>query len=225
MKAGGDQQAVVRGLHHATLAVVGRHHALDAVHVRHRLAQVQGDAVFGVPAQRVEDDLVDGLLTGQHRAEQDAVVVGVRFGPEHGDVVEVGCDFQQLFERAHTGHAVADHHKLHLLHGGVSLGQVPGGQGASRAGRTVWATTRARPAGCSGAARKRTGRGGRGLRGGRGGRVEAGACRPEGRVGLWAAGLAVGGHTSAVHRHTVGVKLARGVPGFALGPALMLMAC
>ena len=48
--------------------------------------------------------------------EQDAVVVRVRLGAEHGDVVQVGRDLQQLFERAHAGHAVADHHQFHLLH-------------------------------------------------------------------------------------------------------------
>jgi hypothetical protein len=44
--------------------------------------------------------------------QQDAVVVGVRLGAEDGDVVQVGRDLQQLFERAHAGHAVADHHQL-----------------------------------------------------------------------------------------------------------------
>jgi hypothetical protein len=42
----------------------------------------------------------------------------VRLGAEDGDVVEVGRDLQQLFERAHAGHAVADHHEFHFfLHG------------------------------------------------------------------------------------------------------------
>ena len=43
-------------------------------------------------SQRVEDDLVERLLAGQHRRQQDAVVVGVRLGAEHGDVVQVGRD-------------------------------------------------------------------------------------------------------------------------------------
>jgi hypothetical protein len=38
-------------------------------------------------------------------------------GAEHRDVVQVGSDLQQLFQRAHAGHAVADHHEAGLLHG------------------------------------------------------------------------------------------------------------
>ena len=58
----------------------------------------------------------NSLLAREHRRQQDAVVVRMRFGAEYGDVVEVGLDLQQLFERAHAGHAVADHHQFHLLH-------------------------------------------------------------------------------------------------------------
>jgi hypothetical protein len=94
-----------------------RHRAADAVDLRHRLAQVQRDAVARIPGQRVEDDLVERLLAGQHRRQQDAVVVGVRLGAEDGDVVEVRRDAQQLLQRAHAGHAVADHHELQLVHG------------------------------------------------------------------------------------------------------------
>jgi diguanylate cyclase (GGDEF)-like protein len=39
--------------------------------------------------------------------QQDAVVVRVRLGAEDGDVVQVGRDLQQFFERAHAGHAIA----------------------------------------------------------------------------------------------------------------------
>lgn len=45
-----------------------------------------------------------------------AVVVGVRLGAEHGDLVEVGRDPEQLFQRAHAGHAVAHHHQPGFLH-------------------------------------------------------------------------------------------------------------
>ena len=45
------------------------------------------DAVLGIPAARVDDDVVDRLLAGQHRRQHDAVVVGVRLGAEDGDLV------------------------------------------------------------------------------------------------------------------------------------------
>ncbi len=111
-RAGGQQQAVVLRLG----AVGGDHLAVDAVDRGDLLAQVQGDAVLGVPGQRVEHDLVEGLLAGQHRREQDAVVVRMRFGAEHGDLVHVRLQLQQLLERADAGHAVAHHHQSWLLH-------------------------------------------------------------------------------------------------------------
>ena len=119
--AGGQQQAIVgrRG------AVVGDHQPLDAVDLDDLLTGVQRDAVLRVPRQRVEDDLVDRLLAGQHRAQQDAVVVGVRLGAEHGDVVQLRRDLQQLLERAHAGHAVAHQHQLHAFH--VSAARPPEG--------------------------------------------------------------------------------------------------
>ena len=36
-------------------------------------------------SRRVDDDVVDALLAGQHRGQHDAVVVRVRLGAEHGD--------------------------------------------------------------------------------------------------------------------------------------------
>ena len=93
----------------------------------------------GVPVERVEDDLVDRLLAGEHRREQDAVVVRVRLGAEHGDVVQVGRDLQQLLERAHAGHAVADHHQLHLLHCGRP-------EGSGRSARVVVRSLQSQPA-------------------------------------------------------------------------------
>jgi hypothetical protein len=104
---GGQQQSVVRGLR----AVVSHHDAAHAVHLHHAAASVQRDAVLGVPGQRVEHDLVDRLLARQHGAEQDAVVVRVRLGAEHGDVVELRREGQQLLHGADAGHAVAHHHE------------------------------------------------------------------------------------------------------------------
>jgi hypothetical protein len=109
---GGEQQAVVLFLG----AIAGDHLARDAVDLRHQFADMQADAVVGIPAERIEDDVVDGHLARQHRREQDAVVVGVRLGAEHGDVVEVGRELQQVLHGAHAGHAVADHYQFLLLH-------------------------------------------------------------------------------------------------------------
>ena len=58
----------------------------------------------------------------EHRREQDAVVVRVRLGAEDRDVVGVGRELQQLLERAHAGHAVADHHEARVLRSGVRCG-------------------------------------------------------------------------------------------------------
>jgi hypothetical protein len=114
--AGGHDEPVVGRLDHAALAVAGAHDALDAVHLGHGLARVQRDAMLGVPGPVVEHDLVQRLLAREHWREQDAVVVRVRLAAEDRDVVEVRGDLEQLFERAHTGHAVADHHQLGFFH-------------------------------------------------------------------------------------------------------------
>jgi hypothetical protein len=77
---------------------------------------MQRDAVFVVPPAVVENDVVERHLARQHRREQDAVVVGVRLGAEHGDVVHVGRELEQLFQRAHAGHAVADQYQFQFFH-------------------------------------------------------------------------------------------------------------
>ena len=117
-RAGGQQQPVVLRLG----SVGGDHPAAHAVDRGDFLAQVQGDAVVGVPGQRVEHDLVEGLFARQHRREQDPVVVGVRLGAEHGDLVHVRLQLEQLLEGADAGHAVAHHHQSWLLHRSSRLG-------------------------------------------------------------------------------------------------------
>ena len=61
-----------------------------------------------VPVEAVQHDRVGRELAGEHRREQDAVVVRVRLGAEDGDLVAVRRDAQQLLERADARHAVAD---------------------------------------------------------------------------------------------------------------------
>jgi hypothetical protein len=147
-RAGGQQQAVVVGLG----AVAGEHLAADAVDLHHLAAGVQGDAVVAVPVEIVEHDLGQRHLARQHRRQQDAVVVAVRLGAEHGDVVEVGRELEQLLDRAHAGHAVADQHEFHLLHG-VSpqqgrLGRNENGAHPARIpgrGRVEWTPLSTRP--------------------------------------------------------------------------------
>jgi hypothetical protein len=97
--------------------VFGMYDAAHPVHLGDLPAGVQRDAVVLVPGPVVEHDFVQRLFAGEHRRQQDAVVVGVGFGAEDGDVVQVGRDLQQLFERAHASHAVADHDQLHSLLG------------------------------------------------------------------------------------------------------------
>jgi hypothetical protein len=64
----------------------------------------------------MEADRIVTLLTREHGRQHDAVVVGVRLGAEHRDLVEAGRDLEQFFQRAHAGHAVAHHHQPGFLH-------------------------------------------------------------------------------------------------------------
>ncbi len=111
--AGGDEQpVVVRGR-----AVVGDDAPPDTVNVGNRLAGLQPDAALGIPRPVVEHDFRQRLLAGQHRRQQDAVVVAVRLGAEHGDVVKLGRDRQQLLDGAHARHAVTDQYQSLSFHG------------------------------------------------------------------------------------------------------------
>src|SRR5690606_2131466 len=83
--AGGDQQSVVMRLS----AVVGGDDSFDPVDSDNAAVEQQFDVVAQVPIQIVEHDFVEFLLAGQHGREQDAIVIGVRLGAEHGDVVQV----------------------------------------------------------------------------------------------------------------------------------------
>ena len=123
--AGGEDQAIVCGGDHRAVFAGGADHAAHAVHVGHGEAGVQRDVVVGVPRPVVEDDLVDGLLARQHGGQQNAVVVGVGLGTEHRDVIQIGGDLEQLFQRAHTGHAVSHHHQFELFHHD-SIGSIAG---------------------------------------------------------------------------------------------------
>ncbi len=107
LRAGRQQQAVVGSLD-TGLGSDSAPHAIDA---DDRVAAVQSDAMFAVPGRRMQHDLLDPLLPGEQRREQNAIVVAVRFGAEHLDVVAVGCDLQQFFDGTHAGHAVTDHHQ------------------------------------------------------------------------------------------------------------------
>ena len=73
-------------------AAGGLHGARLAVDAGDGLAQVQPDIVGGIPVQIVEDDLLQRLFARQDRRQQDAVVVGMRLGAEHRDVVEIRCE-------------------------------------------------------------------------------------------------------------------------------------
>ena len=112
VRAGGDEQAVVGFLG----AVVGDHLAFDAVDLGDLLAGVELDALFLVPVELVEDDFLDGHFAGEHRREQDAVVVRVGFGAEDRDVVMIRLDLQQLFDGSYAGHAVADQDETGFAH-------------------------------------------------------------------------------------------------------------
>ena len=109
---GSEQQPVIglRG------AVFGDHLAPGAVDLHHFLAQVQANALRRVPGLVVEHDLLQGHLARKHRREQNAVVIGVRLRAKHGNVVEIGREFEQLLDGLHPRHAIAHHYQFQLSH-------------------------------------------------------------------------------------------------------------
>ena len=63
--------------------------------------------VLRVPLATVDDDVVGGLLAGEHRRQHDAVVVDVRLVAEDRHR-EARLVLEDLLEAVHPGHAVAD---------------------------------------------------------------------------------------------------------------------
>ena len=107
-----QQQPVIVG----GCAIFGDYLFMDAINFCDRLAFMQGNAIVDVPLFIVEHDVIDGLFAGQYRGQHDAVVVAVGFGAKHRDVVFIRCNFQQFFQGAYPGHAVADQYQL-FFHG------------------------------------------------------------------------------------------------------------
>ena len=67
-----------------------------------------------IPVDVVQHDVVGGLLAGQHRREQDAVVVDVRLVAEDRDL-EIVPVLEDLLDAGDAGHAVADDDELASL--------------------------------------------------------------------------------------------------------------
>ena len=89
-------------------AAVGRRdRLLHRIDVGDPRPDAQLDAVLAIPVERVQRDLVGRLLAGQHRRQQDAVVVDVGFVAEDRDV-ELRRVLQDLLDAGDAGHAVAD---------------------------------------------------------------------------------------------------------------------
>ncbi len=129
--AGGEQQEVV-GPGRAVFAV---NDLLGAVDAPDALAGDQLDAVLLVPGAVVDDDVVEILFAGEHRAEHDAVVVAVRLGAEDGDAEAVRRALEDLLDGAHPGHPVADDDETQTLRGNhVHGGSAPTGSGAGVTG-------------------------------------------------------------------------------------------
>ena len=93
VRAGRHEQAVI--FRHG--AVFGDDLPARAVDARDFLAKVERDIVFGIPVDIVQHDVLDRLLASQHRREQDAIVIGIRLGAEHRDVIHIRRDLEQLF--------------------------------------------------------------------------------------------------------------------------------
>ena len=109
VRARRQNQSVVRSRAFFAGRSFGIDDAFDTIDFCDGPTRVQGDAVLAVPTQGIENDFVELLFARQNGRQQNTVVVGMRFTTKYGDVVEVGCEFDQLFQGADTGHAVAHH--------------------------------------------------------------------------------------------------------------------
>ena len=107
--AGGKQQAVVLLLG----AILGNHPSCTPINFDDLLSQVKTNAIGGIPIFIIEHDLLECHFSGEHRREQDTVVIGMRLRAKYADVVLVGRDLEQLLQRADAGHSIPDHYQFH----------------------------------------------------------------------------------------------------------------
>jgi hypothetical protein len=107
-RSGGDDQRVV-GFGAAVGAVDDLGLPVDAGGAD---AGVQRHVVVGVPVERIDEDVVRLLGSGEHARQQDPVVVAVRLVAEHGDAeaIAVGTG-EHVLDEAGARHAVADDHE------------------------------------------------------------------------------------------------------------------
>ncbi len=111
-RTGCQQQAVI----FAGGAVFSNDNALAAIDFFDLLAKMQRNVIVSIPIFIIQHDVFDRLLTCQHRRQQDAIVVCVRFGAEHRDVIYIWCNLQQLLQRTYSRHTISNHDQLQLLH-------------------------------------------------------------------------------------------------------------
>jgi hypothetical protein len=75
----------------------------------------QVNAVLLVPAGRLNDDFGKRPLARQRRGQKYAVVARVRLAADHGNVEAVGSPRNELLDRSHSRHSVADDHQPRSL--------------------------------------------------------------------------------------------------------------
>jgi hypothetical protein len=110
IRTGSQQQAIIACLG----AIFGHDLAVTSIDTDDLLALVQGDAMIGIPGIVIQDDVGEFFLAAQHRRQQDAIVVDLRLGAEHGDIVFLRRELEQLLNGADAGHTIADDHQLFL---------------------------------------------------------------------------------------------------------------
>jgi len=57
------------------------------VHHRFAFARIQFYAVIDIPLAVIDHNILNGFLAAQHRGQHDTIVIAVRFGAEHSNVV------------------------------------------------------------------------------------------------------------------------------------------
>src|SRR5579864_2645800 len=107
-EAAGRQQELIEGSNTSVVARNGLGSRIDADNAN---AKSQIDFVLLVPIETVQDDVVTGLFAGQHRGQQDAVIVHMRLIAKDRDL-KLGRVPQNLFHTCDSGHSISYHHEF-----------------------------------------------------------------------------------------------------------------
>ncbi|MMZ63059.1 hypothetical protein D1872_252950 [compost metagenome] len=107
----GDDQGVVPCLY----AGLRNHLFLHRIDFDYRIPGVKADSVVRIPIQVVDYDFFHIGSTRQYGGQHDPVIIRMRLRSENGNFISVRGQLQDMLDRPHSRHPIADQHQFFLF--------------------------------------------------------------------------------------------------------------